>query len=336
MTKTTILGAGIAALSIAFQLPRTHDITIVARDLPGDPEDSHTWASPWAGAVWLGLDGAPPAEQKMQLDAFAHVWKLALASPESSVKRVEIRDLFDEKRPEELWYWKKMPGLRVLARDELPKGVAHGMAYQTWVLTPPVFLLWLRRQLEASGVKFKRVNVRSLADLKGMGHDVLINASGWGAKFLGDVADQNVEQVRGQTVLVRTDFDKIWTRRGKDYTYVIPRGDGTAVLGGIKQYGNTDTSVDSGLKDDIFRRVHEGLPHVFPEKASEFDVVRDIVGIRPQRKTGVRVEKEIVDGQTVVHAYGAPGGGYVYSFGLAREVAKLVDEIELEVPKAKL
>ncbi|KAL1639393.1 hypothetical protein SLS58_007974 [Diplodia intermedia] len=300
MTKITILGAGIAGLSVAAQLPRTHDITIVARDLPGDP-DSFAWASPWAGAVWLGLDGAPPAEQKMQLDAFAHVWKLALARPESSVKRVEMHDLLDEKRPEDLWYYKKMPG--------------------TWVLTPPIFLVWLRSQLEASGVRFERVNVRSLADLKGMGHDVLINASGWGARFLGDVADQNVDQVRGQTVLVRTDFDKIWIRRGKDYTYVLPRGDGTAILGGIKQYGNNDTSVDSDLRDDIFRRVHEGLPHVFPEKTSEFDVVRDIVGIRPQRKRGVRVEKENVDGQTVVHAY---------------EVAKLVDEIQLEVPKAKL
>ncbi|KAK7705978.1 hypothetical protein SLS57_009895 [Botryosphaeria dothidea] len=330
MTKITILGAGIAGLSAAAQLPKHHHITIVARDLPGDDHESHAWSSPHAGAIWMPLLDAPPREQDMQLQAFAHMWKIAGEFPESSVK--------------------------------------------SWVLTPTVFLPWLRGQLEAAGVAFKRVEVRSLEDLKGMGHDVLINATGWGARYLGDVADRDVEQVRGQTVLVKTDFDKVWTRRGRDYIYVISRGDGTAILGGIKQYGNTDTSVDSALREDvchqrrvsekfldwltrrtqIFRRVHDGLPDVFPEQPSDFKVVRDIVGIRPQRKTGARVERDDVRGQKVVHAYGefyrsrksgnvtetqiagAPGGGYVYSFGMAREVARLVDEIEQEIPKAKL
>ncbi|KAB2575893.1 D-amino-acid oxidase [Lasiodiplodia theobromae] len=228
----------IAGMSIASQLPKGHEVTIVARDLPGDP-DSFTWTSPWAGAIWLGMDDSPPREQKMQLEAFAHMWKLAMAHPESSVKRIEIHDLLDFKKPEDMWYHGKMPGFRVMSKDELPEGVAHGISYHSWVLTPPVFLPWLRSQLEGAGVTFKRVNVRSLADLSGMGHDILINATGWGARFLSDVADENVEQVRGQTVLVKTDYDKIWTRRGKDYTYVIPRGDGTAVLGGIKQFGNT-------------------------------------------------------------------------------------------------
>ncbi|KAL1623329.1 hypothetical protein SLS56_008329 [Neofusicoccum ribis] len=316
MVKITIVGAGyrhpqppdkalrshissIAGMSIASQLPKGHEITIVARDLPGDPE-SLGWASPWAGAVWMGMDGSPPREQKMQLDAFAHMWKLAMTNPESSVKRIEMHDLTDFKKPEDVWYYGKMPGL------------------------------------EAAGVVFKRVSVRSLADLKGMGHDILINATGWGSRFLRDVSDQDVEQVRGQTVLVKSDYDKIWIRRGQDYTYVLPRGDGTAILGGIKQFGDTNALVDSGLRADIFRRVHENLPEAFPDTPSGFQVVRDIVGIRPQRKTGARVEKEILNGRTVIHAYGAPGGGYVYSYGIAREVAELVNDIQLKMPKANL
>jgi D-amino-acid oxidase len=61
-------------------------------------------------------------------------------------------------------------------------------------------------------------------------------------------------------------------------------------------------------------------------------VVRDIVGIRPQRKGGVGIEKGIADGQTIVHASGAEGGSYIYSWRLAKEVMKLVNEIELELP----
>lgn len=70
--------------------------------------------------------------------------------------------------------------------------------------------------------------------------------------------------------------------------------------------------------------------------------MRDIVGIRPQRKTRNRVEKEVVRSQHVVHAYGPQGGGYIFSFGLANEVINLVersvsgeDTLETEV-KANL
>ncbi|GME48325.1 aromatic amino acid aminotransferase [Neofusicoccum parvum] len=233
MVKITIVGAGIAGMSIASQLPKGYEITIVARDLPGDP-DSLGWASPWAGAVWMGMDGSPPREQKMQLDAFAHMWKLAMTNPESSVKRIEMHDLTDFKKPEDVWYYGKMPGFRVMSKEELPHGAVNGMCW------------------------------------------------------------------------------------------------------GIKQFGDTNTLVDSSLRADIFRRVHENLPQAFPDTPSGFQVVRDIVGIRPQRKTGARVEKEILDGQTVIHAYGAPGGGYVYSYGIAREVAELVNDIQLKMPKAYL
>lgn len=67
--------------------------------------------------------------------------------------------------------------------------------------------------------------------------------------------------------------------------------------------------------------------------AKDYSIVRDIVGIRPQREGGVRVEKEILNGQKVVHAYGVAGGGYVFSFGVGKEVAKLVEEYDWPVAK---
>lgn len=110
---------------------------------------------------------------------------------------------------------------------------------KTIVLTPAVFLPWMAKKLRESGVTFMRKSVDSLAELKGHGHDVLVNATGCGSKFLRDVADGALQEVRGQTILVKTGFDKIVMRHGKDYTYVIPRLDGTAILGGIKQVNNT-------------------------------------------------------------------------------------------------
>jgi hypothetical protein len=40
----------------------------------------------------------------------------------------------------------------------------------------------------------------------------------------------------------------------------------------------------------------------------------------------MRVEKEILNCQKVVHAYGPSGGGYIFSWGVAREVCEMVNE----------
>jgi D-amino-acid oxidase len=237
-------------MAIASLLSRNYEVTIVAKNLPGD-ELSREWASPWAGAVFLGLDGSNEREQKMQLDSFAVLWSLALSNPESSIKRIEMLDFHDDKSIDDIWYREKMPEFRVLPETELPKGVKLGMSYKTVVLTPEILLPWLRRRLEASGVVFKRLSLDSLAEVKSQRQDIVVNASGWGSKFLGDIQDQNVQLVRGQTVHVRSNYDKIYMRHGKDYTYAIPRLDGTCILGGIKQYDQTDPKLDLDLQQDV-------------------------------------------------------------------------------------
>lgn len=93
----------------------------------------------------------------------------------------------------------------------------------------------MKRKLEQSGVKFKRLNLRSLSDARHLGHDILINASGLGPKTLTDVQDNKMTFLKGQIMVVRTDYKKTFMRDNKEtYTYVIPRLDGTAILGGIR------------------------------------------------------------------------------------------------------
>jgi D-amino-acid oxidase len=52
--------------------------------------------------------------------------------------------------------------------------------------------------------------------------------------------------------------------------------------------------------------------------------IREAVGLRPFRKTGIRVEKaRLRDGRSVVHNYGHGGSGFTLSWGCAREVLEL-------------
>jgi hypothetical protein len=237
-------------MAIAATLPKQCDITIIARNLPGDPE-SIEWASPWAGACWVAEEGSTPSEQKMQLDALAYWLQLAERFPESSVKKTVVCDVFDYASLQDIWYRDRVPDFRIMDQEELPVGAKLGVSHTTVILTPSILLPWLRRRLEATGVQFERATVRSLADLKGMGHDMLINASGSGPMYLKDVKDDTMSPVRGQTVLVRSNFDELWIRRGEAYTYHLARGDGTAVLGGIKDTGSTNPQASEETRQDV-------------------------------------------------------------------------------------
>jgi hypothetical protein len=69
------------------------------------------------------------------------------------------------------------------------------------------------------------------------------------------------------------------------------------------------------------------LPKYIPPTLDEMDIIRHQVGIRPEREGGPRVEAETLpSGLRVVHTYGLTGGGYLYSFGMAKEVKKLADK----------
>lgn len=103
------------------------------------------------------------------------------------------------------------------------------------MLNPNIFLLWMRKSLESSGVKFKRLNLDSLSDARHLGHDVLINANGLGPRNLVDVKDPDMLFLRGQIIIVKSNYKKCLIRNdGKNYTYVISRLGGTVIMGGIR------------------------------------------------------------------------------------------------------
>ncbi|KAH8598941.1 hypothetical protein B0O99DRAFT_614590 [Bisporella sp. PMI_857] len=77
-------------------------------------------------------------------------------------------------------------------------------------------------------------------------------------------------------------------KEGSEYTYVIPRAEsGGVIIGGIKS-DRLGAEVDVELKGDILARINRVTRGVF--KDVDLDSVTDIVGFRPGRKSGLRVE----------------------------------------------
>jgi len=219
------------------------------------------------------------------------------------------------------------------------------VTFTTVSLNPEFYLPWLKSELDARGVEFIRKHVASLEEATKYG-DVVINASGLGAKSLIGVEDLQVFPIRGQGIIVRCPglktFSSIVDSKTPpgEATYIISRpGDETSILGGTFLEDVWDTSIDYSTAKNIFARCSELAPIL---KSPETQILSHRVGLRPARRGGPRVEAQWVDlpltgqlvpnkssapkRQLVIHAYGFGPAGYQGSWGVAEEVARILKE----------
>lgn len=174
----------------------------------------------------------------------------------------------------------------------------------------------------------------------------VINASGTGM-----VPDPSMTITRGQTCLVAESCDATVTRQNADgsWTFCVPRGfDGGTIVGGTKELNNWDTRPSEVVREGLLSRFVETYPGILEGevgeegesegkekgKKTELTVVRDIVGRRPTRIGGPRIEGEVVPGAGfVMHAYGLGGRGYELSWGVAEAVVEGVERAIQEAAK---
>lgn len=105
----------------------------------------------------------------------------------------------------------------------------------------------------------------------------------------------------------------------------MPRNfEGGTVIGGTKEPDNWDTEPSLEVREKLIRDFVATYPRIADESGS-IRVLGDVVGRRPTRHGGARIEKEqVAPGKTIVHAYGLGGRGYEMSWGVAEMVAGLV------------
>lgn len=246
-------------------------------------------------------------------------------------KEVDIEEYYDDRADDSsIWYRKLYPEMKSIPKPDLPPGSTLGFQYRGLVGDPNVFLPWIFTTLQHMGVKFLRRSISTLQELEeATGAEILINASGLGARELA--SDSKVYPVRGQTMfVVCPDEDSVHYKQtvllqGSQYTYAIPRKhSGGIILGGVSEPHDTSSAVSESTRVDILARVNKMTGGKFKWVDLDRHVRRDIVGFRPSREGGLRVERD----RHVVHAYGAGGLGYLYAFGVAKEVRQLVSQAQ--------
>ncbi|KAM0189133.1 hypothetical protein ACHAPA_007225 [Fusarium lateritium] len=320
-----IIGSGVIGLTSALALVEAgYTVTIVARDLPGD-DSSQKWASPWAGA---GILPHPDSKgHDLQTETFKFYWALAHRDPTSGVQVVDVTEYYDDREDDStIWYKGMVPRYRRLPSKDLPANAKVGFKYQSMTVNPAIFLPWIKNILDGKGVRFIRAEVKSLHEARSiLQTKVVVNASGLGAFDLA--GDGKVIAVRGQTMLIESDSNEMVMFQGSHYTYQIPRMfSGGVIIGGVSQPGNLERKVDLKLRPDILRRMNLISNNRFQAVDLNKHVMNDLVGFRPNRQGGYRLEQE----GDVIHAYGFNTLGYTYSYGVAIEVRDLVRSVMVE------
>ncbi|KAK4866137.1 hypothetical protein LT330_008877 [Penicillium expansum] len=329
-----ILGAGIIGCATARQLLLNgFPVILVAEYLPGD--QNIYYASAWAGAAWHAAGGITPDQRYFQAVTHRILLKMAQDGPEAGVSIVNAREYLEQQPAPDSAIWGKtvVSKFREMSPGEYAPNFNCAWAYETLVTDPTIHMPYLRKQVDSLGGRFIRQRVESLQELYGMFPEsrVFINASGWGSKTLTDVQDDNCFPERGQNVFLATDqCNTLHFRNGKEYTYVIPRPlSNGVVLGGVKQQGNLSPEVDMNIARDEIARAHRLAPKIVPEHPAA-DKVSYIIGIRPSRKGGFRLDSERKGSRVVLSAYGFGGGGYAFSYGIADALVKMVERAERE------
>lgn len=261
----------------------------------------------------------------------------------------------------------------------LPAGIAHSVSFTSLTITPLTYLTHLLSLIRAHpNARLHRAHLPSLSSLSsppilsllGQPPALVVNCTGIGSASLGGVSDTQVHPVRGHVVLVRAPWVKEgFTRQigslkgaeGGERTYVIPRADGTVVLGGTRQVGDWNTAPMKEDREGVLKRALEICPELLRAgtgsdgkmvadsgegeergkdgsrngnghgwKRLEGMMVDDVVGLRPQRYGGIRLELgesvKLDDGKEVkvVHNYGHGGAGWQSCWGCAEDVVRLV------------
>ncbi|GHJ45822.1 putative D-amino-acid oxidase [Catellatospora sp. TT07R-123] len=229
----------------------------------------------------------------------------------------------DEVKPPE-WVT-AMRDYRLCDRDALPEGYALGWWFTIPLVDMPVYLRHLTERLAALGVGIEVLPrpLAAFAELDDPG--ILINCTGLGSRLL--VEDSGLEATRGQLVVVE-DPGLDWffqdDREEGELTYFLPHGR-HVVLGGYAEPYHGDPA-ELRPDPEIARRIVERCAAIEPRLAGAVKI-EDRVGLRPNRKSGIRIEAELVDGVTVIHNYGHAGSGVTLSWGCAQEVSRLVREL---------
>ena len=321
MDYVAIIGAGVSGLTCGVVFAeRGYRTAIFAK------ETGQQTTSGAAGALWFPYD-AEPAERVIPwaLETYKALVDLSREA-RAGVSMIELRQ-FSRAGEIEIPDWAIPLGAQAVipspstspragSAQRSLESFKSGFSLRVPLMDTTIYLDYLANRFVAAGGSIA-ANVQ-FKQLEGVDRkfDLVINCAGIGAREL--VQDLDLEPHRGQVAVVPSieDFSCAIVCDDVPLMYAIPRRN-DCVFGGTNDI-SSNLAVDPATTDRIVAECSRVLNIEKP------NVLTERVGLRPFRKSGVRLERHrLHDGRTVIHNYGHGGSGFTLSWGCAREVLNL-------------
>jgi D-amino-acid oxidase len=310
--NVAIIGAGVSGLTcgVAFA-ERGCRAAIFAK------ETGRQTTSGAAAAVWFPYH-VESAERVIPLalqtfDVLADVARV----PASGVSMIELRQ-FSRAGELPIPDWAIPLGASVIPSEVEGslESFKSGFSLNVPLMDTTIYLDYLAARFrKAGGEIHANVRFEKLEDVDTT-FDLVINCAGIGASEL--VHDADLEPHRGQVAIVPRIDGLSYAVVCDDVPlmYAIPRAN-DCVFGGTNEVSDNlaaDPATTSRIVTECSRVLNIDKPGVLAER----------VGLRPFRRSGVRLERDrFRDGRTVIHNYGHCGAGFTLSWGCAHEVLNM-------------
>ena len=317
--RVAIIGAGVSGLTCGVMFAeRGYRTSIFAK------ETGQRTTSAAAAALWFPYH-VEPAERviPLALETYKVLVDLTRA-PQAGVSMIELRQ-FSHTGQIQIPDWAIPLGAQRLSsvatglwpvQDRAQRGgrsFKSGFSLRVPLTDTTIYLDYVAARFRKAGGEinpnihfetFEEVDVRS---------HLVVNCTGIGARQLAP--DSDLEPHRGQVAIVPS-IERLASAIVCDdapLMYAIPRRN-DCVFGGTNDLSDNlapDPETTERIVAECSRALNIERPHVLAEG----------VGLRPFRRSGVRLEADrLRDGRTVIHNYGHGGAGFTLSWGCAREV----------------
>lgn len=233
--------------------------------------------------------------------------------------------------------------------------IKDAVSFLAPIIDPPKFGTWLFEECKRKGAHFIQGAIRGPLTEQGdalrmtYGVQFIVNCSGLGSIELA--GDQGMFPAKGILLKVKNDgslFPKIefcvegkHTSFGHDESgqeicgrpYLFPRGEDTLMFGSFYQLNRWDcsASITAPYVQSMIRQCKDLCPCLNSLRDSDFQV---IVGIRPGRKPGLRLEQDPLEPR-IFHNYGHYRWGMTLNWGSARDLVYLIENEANRIQNAK-
>ena len=321
--RVAIVGAGVSGLTCGLVfVERGYQTAIFAKEI------GQQTTSGAAAALWFPYD-AEPTDKVIAWALGTYRTLIDLArNPDSGVSMIELLQ-FSRTEKIQIPEWAIPLGARAVVPSFPPtmssevetslKIFKSGFSLNVPLMDTTIYLDYLVNRFVAAGGSIAANTHFTKLEEVDQQFGLVINCAGIGAREL--VRDTDLEPHRGQVAIVPRIKDLPYAVVCDDapLMYAIPRRN-DCVLGGTNELSN-DLAVDSATTTRIVAECSSAL------KIEKSNVLVERVGLRPFRRSGVRVERDqLRDGRTVVHNYGHGGSGFTLSWGCAAEVFELATD----------